>query len=113
MPLRAIRVITASFRPGDEAAVAAALPGVEGYDSYDLHDVVLDVVNLLREHPNSAWQYHAEWVYEHSPCSMCRGTAVDWMSTNGSVPQAIREEAAYDAESVVRKVAVATSQAKS
>ncbi len=103
LPEDAIRVLESNFHRGDERLVASLLTDVEVYDPDDLHDVVLDLISLFFKRPEGRWQPHAEWVYEHSPCSMCRGSAVDWLVEHGVLPETIREEGAYDAEPDVRE----------
>ena len=110
LPWNAVETLTRSFRPGDEALVFSVLPDATGFDREDRHNVVLDVVSLIREHPETPWQPHAEWVYEHSPCSRCRASAVDWMADHGTLPLYILLEGPYDAEPEIRK-AVAGSTA--
>ena len=102
LPWNAVSALESSFRPGDEALVLSALPDVLAYDARDLHGVVGDVVTLFRKHPKGAWQPHAEWVYDHSPCAFCRSSAVDWMADHGNLPDWILEEAPYDAEPEIR-----------
>ncbi len=104
LPWNAIRTLAASFRKGDEALVASVFPDAVDYDAEDRHNVVLDLIVLMFDHPEAVWQPHAEWVYEHSPCSMCRLSAVNWMAQHGHLPVAILEEAPYDAEPEIRKV---------
>ena len=110
LPWNAVQTLTRSFRSGDEALVLSVLPDAAGYDEEDRHNVVLDVVSLIREHPETPWQPHAEWVYEHSPCSRCRASAVDWMNEHGTLPQRVLLEGPYDAEPEIRE-AVAGSTA--
>ena len=102
LPWNAISALESSFRPGDERLVLSVLPDVVDYEADDLHGVVLDVVSLIREHPETPWQPHAEWVYDHSPCAFCRSSAVDWMADHGNLPDWIVEEAPYDAEPDIR-----------
>ena len=37
-------------------------------------------------------------LYEHEPCSLCRGTAVDQLATTGGIPDWMADEGRYDAE---------------
>jgi hypothetical protein len=103
LPWNAIEALRGSLRPGDEPIILRALQSTEHASNGERHDPILDVVHFLREHPEGRWQPHAEWIYEHSPCSMCRASAVDWMVEHGIVPEYIREEAPYDAEPDIRE----------
>jgi len=103
LPWSALESIAASLRWGDEVVVLAALTSTEGKTNKTRHNPILDVVGFMREHPKGRWQPHAEWIYEHSPCSRCRASAVRWMGEHGVLPEAIREEGAYDAEPDVRE----------
>ena len=103
LPWNAISALTSSLRLGDEPILLKALRSTEHTSRVDRHSPILDVVHFLREHPKGRWQPHAEWIYEHSPCSLCRASAVDWMVEHGTVPAYIREEGPYDAEPDIRE----------
>lgn len=107
LPWNAVEALTASARRGDEVCVAAALPDIVAYGRKHRHSIILDVLGLLEKYPKGRWQFHAEWIYEHSPCSRCRASAVRWMAEHGAIPDAVREEAPYDAEPDVWEMATA------
>ena len=103
LPWDALRILRSSLRPGDEPAILTALVSVERGDVGTRHDPALDAVDLFRKHPSLAWQSSAEWIFLHSPCSLCRSSAVNWMAEHGHLPEWIVEEAPYDAEPEIRK----------
>ena len=107
LPWNALEALDANLRAGDERPVLAALRSVEGEDNVTRHNPILDVVGFMRTLPEGKWQPHAEWIYAHSPCSMCRASAVDWMAEHGTVPEAFLAEMPFDAESDIREAAAA------
>jgi hypothetical protein len=102
MPLGALAILEKSAVNSDWSPILQAVNRFQTQDPYDLHDVATDLVALLRSHPTSEWQPLAEWVYENSPCSYCRASAVRWMAETGTIPESIRREGIHDAESEIR-----------
>lgn len=95
-------MLRASFIPGDEKAIGLLLSRLEDEDRDVQHGVVLGLVEMMFNLDRVDWQPFAEWMYEHSLCSFCRGSAVRWMSERGTIPPEVREEGVYDAEPDVR-----------
>lgn len=101
-PEYALDVLRGSFKPGDEPLLWELLNHIATLDTFDYHDVVLDLIQMTDHLAGIDWQPFMEWVYEHSPCSFCRASSVRWMVEKGSVPPQVREEAPFDAESDIR-----------
>ncbi|RYG32817.1 hypothetical protein EON81_19745 [bacterium] len=74
------------------------LPYAASLDKEDRHNVVSGFLELFRSFPEGDWQLFAEWIYEESPCSICRGSAVSWMRGYGEIPAPILEEIPFDGE---------------
>ncbi len=105
LPWNALDAIEASFRSGDETLILSALRSVADKDNSTRHGPILDTIALMFKYPSRLWQPHAEWIFEHSPCSLCRGSAFRWMAQHGTIPPPFLAEAPYDVESDVREVA--------
>ena len=102
LPWNGMEALRSSLRKGDEPLVLSALVSVADKDRATRHDPILDVVGFMRRLPDGQWQPHAEWIFEHSPCSVCRDSAVDWMAERGTIPDAFLNEIPYDAEPDIR-----------
>lgn len=102
LPWNVLDAIEACFHSGDEPLLFEALRSTEAEDDATRHSAILDTVALFHRYPEARWQHHAEWILEHSPCSMCRGSAVDWLIEHGTLPETFAEEAPYDAEPDIR-----------
>ena len=103
VPWNAFETLKSSFREGDEAALWAVLPSLDGVEADLRHNVLQDLREIMAKHPAVDWQPFAEWIYEKTPCSFCRSCAVDWMVERGTLPERIRVEGEFDAEEDIRK----------
>jgi len=87
-----VRLLKSAFEPGDETLLQQALAPTAAWEPFPRHTVLRDLLDVLEAHPNEEL---ALFVYEHTPCTNCRGRAVQLLS---SPP----EECRYDADEEIR-----------
>jgi hypothetical protein len=86
---------------GDAARIFAGLPDCG--DPEQLHDLVFPIVNLFRRHPLLDAADCLVWAWDKSPCSMCRGTALEVLLKLDAVPPWLAAEARSDSDSSIRQ----------
>jgi len=100
----AISLFRNNYESRDHAVIELALPR-QGDDDV-LHGIVLDLVKIS-DTAGSEFLYCLQWVYESSPCSCCRESAVRRMVDLQIAPQAILHECLADSYEDTRKLATA------
>ncbi len=101
----ALRILRKNGGPSDGDAVGAALAVAPG-DEHDRHAVGLALLAACPEAaPPSAWAAPLAWLYEHTPCSRCRGRAVELLDEAGALDPATRAECLHDCSLDTRDVA--------
>ena len=99
---RALELFHESVRPEDMAAILEALDSPQVRGDIDFrHSVSLELIRLL-EGPAPDLDV-ALWVYEHSPCMICRQGAVKVMSGMPDFPEWVARECRQDASGDIRK----------
>lgn len=74
-------------------------------DDFDLHGAVLDVLSLVEKKKRMKDTRLPVWIYEYSPCRMCRHDAVKKMVNRSILPKWIAEECLADAYDDTREIA--------
>ncbi|ATQ42048.1 hypothetical protein [Caulobacter mirabilis] len=95
---RGARLLQANYRPGDFDLL---LPMLRDAPSDEVaHDLSLAVLDLIGENnpPIDESLDILVALYEHTPCSMCRGDAVSHLVKAGQTPTWIAEECRFDAD---------------
>ncbi|WP_028455926.1 hypothetical protein [Chitinilyticum litopenaei] len=83
--------------------VLAALP----IDDDDVaHDIASDLLELDADTHNAGVDHSASlhWIYEHSPCSICRGTAVERLHERQQLSHEQQAECRLDADDGIQKL---------
>jgi len=86
--------------PGDEPAILAAIVPLS--DDWDVHSVAMDMLKLGKD---LDIREHLIWVYENSPCSLCRNSAVRDLIEINQAPDSILQECLLDCDTDLRKLA--------
>jgi hypothetical protein len=94
-------LLVRNFRAGDDAIILSALDRLE-LDDNDRHRWGFRVADVYDAHPVEAL---AAWVFHHTPCSHCRGMALDQMAETTAIPFEIAANGRFDADSRARKLA--------
>jgi hypothetical protein len=74
-------------------------------DDFELHGTVLDLRRLLEKKKRMKDSRLPLWIYENSPCRMCRYDAVKKMVQRSILPRWIAEECLSDAYDETREIA--------
>jgi hypothetical protein len=109
----ALALFAHNASPGDGALVAKLLAtGSAGSDADAVHARVGHVLAGRPEHLGVAeWRGPLEWVYEASPCSLCRGDAVEHLVPAGLLDVARTAEARFDCREEIRALVGGTADA--
>lgn len=98
-----LRLLQMNYQPEDADLIEGALPVPA--DRYELHDMILDLVEIFRRHPGAEARGVMLFVCEHSPCSNCRLGAVEVLVGTGTLPDWMREEGRHDCVEKIRLLA--------
>jgi len=90
-----------NYRPGDHSLIEAALPQNE--DIHALHSIGHDVRALAEAQGDPELAGCLLWMYEHTPCSLCRRNAVKLLIERERAPEPLLEECVWDADGDTRK----------
>jgi hypothetical protein len=92
----AIEMLVKNYERGDEQAVldAVVLPG----DSSDRHSMLMSLLKMIEENPESERKRPAELIYDETPCSVCRHDAVKLLVERNLVSEQIHAECKFDVE---------------
>lgn len=74
-------------------------------DDFELHGTVLDLLHLVEKKKRMKDVRLATWIYENSPCRMCRYGSVKVMVERSILPHWIAEECLADAYDDMREIA--------
>ena len=102
--LRGYLCLCSSYIEDDLPMLLVNLDGVLDGDQDDLHGLVIDLKKLAEGMPINKREPFLVWVYEHSPCSMCRGFAVEIMVNDQTLPKIYSQELPFDADSYARQL---------
>lgn len=91
----AIECMAANPEPGDYPLIEALLR--QDLNDGDLHELCIGVKHYVAANPSPEAERTLLLVYENTPCSMCRYTAVKKLMDLYRLPASIREECRYDA----------------
>lgn len=84
--------------PGDGRFVREVLDGVPDDDD-EVHAVSLSLLDGRPEGaPGDAWAAPLAWLYEHTPCSVCRRHAIEALVEGDTLDPAMRAECRYDCD---------------
>jgi hypothetical protein len=98
-------LLTSTALPEDEGLIMTVLnEHRQDPDWFYVHSACMDVDAIARDRTLDVRQMLA-WVYEESPCSVCREIALDLMVDRGAASKEILAEALFDAEGETRRKA--------
>lgn len=105
----AIDLLLENFQPADHAMALQWFLDEE--DEEVIHSLGMGLEDLWERHPaaESATEMR-KVIYENGPCSVCRGRAVRRMIESGTLPDAYREECAFDCNDEIRELVGASQE---
>gem|GEM_PF-633181 len=97
-------LILSSFRAEDEEVIAASLQRHTLPDDV-LHGVGYDIIQLVMKYPEVMFREPLLWLYDRTPCSLCRHNIVQELDKRQLVPKEIWEECIDDCSDELRTLA--------
>lgn len=100
-----------NFVPGDERFICGWLEEAEAKGSdllsiEEVHGIGLDLRNVFEHATDADVEKPMLWVYERTPCSLCRSGAVEVLVQHGAASDALLKECRYDCDEGTRKLAI-------
>ena len=96
-------LLASNFEPGDHDLVL--LWFVSEQDADVRHDLGFDLPAFWDRHPDEATRIRMLLaLYEYGPCSLCREGAVRRLLESKALPDAVREECAWDSSEEIREL---------
>lgn len=97
----AIEMLSQNYQEGDYHLVESLLE--QKLDPDDYHDLGFGVEHFAEAHPTPESERSLLLLYENGPCSLCRNGCVDQLIALNRLPEWMREECQYDADSATRR----------
>jgi len=98
-----------NYRPGDEVLIMSAINRLSPNDD-NAHDLGYSILKIYEENDSPVLSELLTWVYETTPCTICRRDAVECMANSGCISPETAAECLHDAEEDTQKIGL---QAKS
>jgi len=97
-----------NFVPGDEQLISGWLEAniTSGLSDEQIHGIGLDLRSVFEHNEVADIMNSMLWVYESTPCSLCRSGAVEILIQDGAVNDDLLHECRYDCDENTRKQAV-------
>ncbi len=99
-----LSLFRSTFQITDEAIVDEVLADFHGADLDDQHCIVLDLLKITCKPIDVRRTKWLKWIYEHSPCSLCRSNAGGGLFRMGEFPPEWMDEVLFDAETELREL---------
>lgn len=93
-----------NYQPRDEQLIMSALAPLSP-DEDEAHSLGSSLLNICDENTSGASLEMLKWVYESTPCTICRYCSVKQMAAKGRVPPEIVAECLDDADEDLRNLA--------
>jgi hypothetical protein len=104
----AIDLLVGNFETGDLPTINAAL--INSDDSNSRHRITMAIKDLYQNQQPIGIDETLLLVYEHGPCGFCRYQAVKWLMEINALPDWIKQECRFDANSEIRELVAADSE---
>ena len=95
-----LRLFCKNFEQGDWSLIRSSLRWPA--DENELHRMLDDLLEVFENEPGEESREALLLVYEHSPCSRCRGVAVKALCKRKRAPDWLLEECRFDADEEIR-----------
>ncbi|MAX40690.1 hypothetical protein [Gimesia sp.] len=93
-PVYLFSLFIRNYQPGDDNRLLAAL--TLPHDVWEIHSVLGDLVEVLRENPMADRSRLAMVIYRFTPCEICRYKAVRLLYEQSAIPAWMAEECRFD-----------------
>lgn len=102
---RGFDCLRSSYYVEDLDTIAEVLPKFDDFDNVERHWICLSLIGIAEFDEGKRNLPIMRWVYEKSPCSFCRLSAVQMMVEAKNLPEEYFEEMRFDSDSEIREVA--------
>jgi hypothetical protein len=89
-----IHLFVQNYEPGDHQVIEKAL--FVPSEPEERHSVGYDILDLAKSKPAAELGKCLEWVYEHTPCSNCRGRALNCLIERSQASEDLLTESLWD-----------------
>jgi hypothetical protein len=97
----AVELLSENYEPGDHKIVLQWFHQEE--DLQTLHSIGTGLIDFWKRHPDDETEVQMlRALYENGPCSVCRESAVKRLIERGALPEELRAECAWDANTDIR-----------
>jgi hypothetical protein len=103
-----VTLLTARSQPGDYQLIEQALR--QPMSDHVYHSVGMDVLGFVKANLNGEAEASLTLLYENGPCSMCRESCVKHLIALNRLPEWMRQECRYDADSDTRELVAARTE---
>jgi hypothetical protein len=102
-----LRLFMRNYRPGDNEAINAVLQAspLAELTGDDRHHIGYDLVEVAKMQSDPELATSLEWVYEHSPCSNCRGKSLERLIERRRARPELLDESRWDCSAHTREIA--------
>jgi hypothetical protein len=104
--LDVLRLFTRNYLPGDHRAIEDVLPMVHEPD--EAHSIGMDILEVAKAQLHPELSQSLGWIYEETPCSMCRRHAIEALLARDRATDAILQECVWDCSESTRTLAKET-----
>ena len=102
----AIGLFKVNYRSGDHRLLEALLPRLSEHE--DVHWICMDILDVFGANQLPELAACLQWVYQTTPCSICRHRAVEALLEQNLLPSELLEECRYDCSEAIRQLAQAS-----
>lgn len=103
-----IELLARNYQPGDAELILSKLENVTPSDD-GLHSLGMSARRFCENNPVPEVAGIARWIYDTTPCSLCREGAVETLITCNRLPDYIAEECRYDANEETQSIVIEVS----
>lgn len=101
-----LSLLTKNFQSGDEQIINEWLDAHGNLSVDDLHGVGHDLLGVADENEVCDFGYAMRWIYEKTPCSLCRHHSVKVMAHRSGISDELLQECRHDCLDETRKKAI-------
>lgn len=105
----ALVLLCANYVADDAETILTRLPNsAYEFDDEYIHAICCRILDLFADERASDAPAGFHWIYENSPCSICREGALRVLDELNAIPDWMREECRYDCNDDIRQMSSRT-----
>lgn len=99
---QAIDLLASNFKTGDESMIMQMMKIPDSDD--ERHSLMMSCRSILEDNPEASADPLAFLIYDYTPCSLCRTSAVKVLKRQGKVPVWMVDEVRFDCDEGTRQL---------